>query len=353
MLKVPSRRLQNTSLPISFSNQPSNLPSSSSSQSGSPSGDSGGSGDEDVKPEWEPPRSTTATTPYGGGSPAAYPRAFGATPPVDPWNRPTPPMSVASLSPYSVPIQQSSFPPSHFQHHPGALAYQYPHSRLPPTYGHPSQFPSSQLPAFPSQSAIPSLNSSPQHAAGPSTWDGGRPSASNDPSGSDFLDLIAKSTSSMELELDWDLLNQGYNPRLGDGGTGFTPREGNSPRADADLDSTLDSLENGQDHPHPQSEMVAPSLHIEQSNSPAPTYSATLPSQFEDALTVQDSAAESLLRLASHTPRESPEPQQDPALADSEDKPRSSHPSHSPSNDPWPLSCKFTWSLRSCHFPLA
>ena len=301
------------------------------------------SGEDDDEEETQPEQWENRPGPSFVAQP--YPRGYGPpTPlPTDPWNRPFPAVNGGSMSPYSIPLrdsqlhQQSSFPPSNFQHHPSPLGYQHPRPHLVASYGSTIPFMTSQLPAFQqSQAALGSQsgNSSPRpQPPRPSSvppWDGGRPSSSTTDAttGNDFLDLIAKSASG-EMDLDWDLLNSGYNHRLGEGGTGFTPREGNSPRA-ADLDDLS--------HP-PDLSAAGPALHVEET-SPQTFYSAlnAAPSQVEDALTVQDSAAESLLRLASHTPRESPEPEYSPSFAgDSEDKPRSSHHSHSPS-DPWPLS---------------
>ena len=314
----------------------------SSSHSGSPSNDSGDEdGEDEPQPEWDNRPSPASFIPQ-----QPYARIFGPpTPlPTDPWNRPVP-TNGASISPYSIPLresqlhQQSSFPPSNFQHHPSPLGYQYPRPHLVSSYGNPTPFLTSQLPTFQAQAAHGSQsgNSSPRPPPRPTSvppWDGGRPSSSSTEAttGYDFLDLIAKS-SSVDLELDWDLLNAGYDHRHGEGGTGFTPLEGNSP-GPVDLDESLGDLV-------PPSDLAGPALHVEET-SPQTFYSAlnAAPDQVEDALTVQDSAAESLLRLASHTPRESPEPEysHSPSFAgDSEDKPRSSHHSHSPS-DPWPLS---------------
>ncbi|KAL8284215.1 hypothetical protein RQP46_004964 [Phenoliferia psychrophenolica] len=332
-----------SSLPVSFSN----APSMSSSQSGSPSNDSGDEeGEDEPQPEWDNNRPSPAS--FIPQPP--YPRGYGQpTPlPTDPWNRPIP-SNGPSISPYSIPLretqlhQQSSFPPSNFQHQPSPLGYPYPRPHLATPYGNPTPFLTSQLPAFQSQATVGSQsgNSSPRPPPRPTSvppWDGGRPTSSSTEmaTGYDFLDLVAKS-SSVDLELDWDLLNAGFDHRLGEGGTGFTPREGNSP-GPVDIEASLNELSQHQQAP-PDS--AGPELHVEET-SPQTFYSSlnAAPDQVEDALTVQDSAAESLLRLASHTPRESPEPEysHSPSFAgDSEDKPRSSHHSHSPS-DPWPLS---------------
>ncbi|KAK4706108.1 hypothetical protein P7C70_g91, partial [Phenoliferia sp. Uapishka_3] len=314
----------------------------SSSQSESPSNGTNDSGEEEPQGEWD-------NRPGPAFVAQAYARAYGSSTPLtsDPWNRPSPPVNGPVVSPYSIPLrdtqlhQQSSFPPSTFQHQPGPLGYPYPRPHLLASYGNLNPFMTSQLPQF-SQAALGSQsgNSSPRPPPRPTSvppWDGGRPSSSTNDSttGIDFLDLIAKSANNVEMELDWDILNNGFNQRLSEGGTGFTPREGNSPRPE---------VENGVNEQQANNppEISAPLLHIEETTSPQ-TYYSTLnaaPSQIEDALTVQDSAAESLLRLASHTPRESPEPEysHSPSYAgDGEDKPRSSHQSHSPL-DPWPLS---------------
>jgi hypothetical protein len=150
----------------------------------------------------------------------------------------------------------------------------------------------------------------------------------------DFLDLIANGSG--DNEIDWTLLNSGYTPRTNEaytpragdlgvgGGTGFTPREGNSPMA-VGLEPNL--LSNSR---HPQRSNVRQS-------HPADHLLPLLPLPFQDAsaLAIQDSA-ETLLKLASHTPHQSPEPESEPEPRD-EEKPRPSHLTHQ-SSDPWPLS---------------
>ncbi|KAM0755707.1 hypothetical protein T439DRAFT_376022 [Meredithblackwellia eburnea MCA 4105] len=388
-----------SSLSVSFSNQPSNLPSSSSSQTDSPSNATGESGEEDPghPPDWDsnqqqgappqPPPSAVAPQPptpgtvqaatYGVANSYTQPPrgSYGPGTPVpgDPWSRPMVPMNLPGISPYAVPMrdtqlnsnvsmhQHSAFPPSNFQHSPGPFAFGYGRNQAMPSssYGVSTPFPPASIPLLRAQSRVNSRTgsrvgsraqspaaggrTSPQHPLAlnmTSAWDVGRPSSSSDAQqgqGLDFLDLVARGGSSMETELDWHLLNTepGFSARLADGGTGFTPREGNSPGPN--LDSALD-----------EAHLLGPSLNIEASEDPVnpspgdffATLSA-LPAHLneDDGLNVQDSAAESLLRLASHTPRESPEPEaeNEPSDPEKDEKPRSSHTSHSPS-DPWPLS---------------
>lgn len=269
------------------------------------------------------------------------------------WNRPSPPVG---MSPYAVPIRQQqphlqhSLPPSSFHQPPPSNSPYLPRHLEPFGYPRQQQYPGpGGLPLYPSihqhthsSPSIPYAAHSPGpngSYVGPSPWDqpaSGRSTNDSPLGNADFLDLIA--SASVEQELDWDLLNSGYS-RQGfapQGGTGYTPREGNSPGT-MDLEasilgtSALQHLERTSLDSHPSLFVnpAEPSSHL----FPSSILNAT-PSQSSAALTVADSAAESLLQLASRTPHDSPEPE---PLPPSEAATRSSHPSHTPS-DPWPLS---------------
>lgn len=300
---------------------------------------------------------------FSGGTNALHEMAMGA----DSWNRPSPPVG---MSPYSVPIRQQqqqqqqqhqqqqqqhlqhALPPSSFHQPPPSHAPYLPRHLEPFGYQRQQQYPGpSVLPSYPgtnqhspsNPSILPYTAHSPaangSYVATSSPWDQpafGRSIIDSPLGTADFLELIA--SGSIEQEIDWDLLNSGY-AREGftpQGGTGYTPREGNSPGT-MDLETSLlgpnalHHLERNQLDSHP-SLLVDPA----QSSShlfPSSSLNA-IPSQSSTGLTVADSAAESLLQLASRTPHDSPEPE---PLPPSEPAVRSSHPSHTPS-DPWPLS---------------
>lgn len=186
----------------------------------------------------------------------------------------------------------------------------------------------------------------------------GRPSTGDPAIGNtEFLDLIA-SASSESNDLDWALLDANYPARdLGSirGGTGYTPREGNSPGTHELFEGVM-NVNEGQDHESPR-------IHLD-SNHVSPAHKAVLShmslhnsllGQSPSELRIQDSAAESLLQLAL-TPRDTPEPelrpvdshtlteikQEEPSIrSTSYLQPRSSHPSHI-AGDPWPLSYRPT-----------
>lgn len=247
------------------------------------------------------------------------------------------------------------------------------------------------LPTLPGQ---PHRTSSPAQPLIKSQWDTaafGRASTSAGGAGhgpGDFLDLIANNASSNESsDIDWALLQSGYTPRS----EGFTPNDGidgqdgsnvhahnflpmsglNSPAPNEIEASLLNSTNGGGGSTiqqqssslrqslaaddlatgssgdgetegvsdpmemFPASGTLTPLLqqqhqHQQQSNE-APVSSATsLAHESASSLSIQGSAAETLLQLASHTPRGSPEPEH-----------RTSHPIHNLA-DPWPLSYRPT-----------
>ncbi|KAI5481505.1 zinc finger, C2H2-type domain containing protein, transcription factor [Pseudohyphozyma bogoriensis] len=251
-------------------------------------------------------------------------------------------------------------PPPRQVYTPSSLSYHAPAAVASAPVAAPAPPPST---VFTSISAPPPpavFTSPPATVGGTSYTEFGRPASHLDGtlSSSDFLDLVTSASAGSEL--DWEILNSEFVPR--DGGTGFTPREGNSP-GQADLESSLllhERANANMDIP------TNPTLHLDTSH-----VSEMFP--VDDLSSVQDSAAVSLLQLASHTPRQSPEPGTPAAAASpvpkmeavevameeeakgqgdadaeaeaengtEEEKPRSSHTSHSPA-DPWPLSYRPT-----------
>ncbi|GAA5823289.1 hypothetical protein JCM11251_007552 [Rhodosporidiobolus azoricus] len=262
-----------------------------------------------------------------------------------------------------------------------------------------------------SLSALGSLPAAANAASSSSQWDnsayGRQIGGENETNGNDFFNLVtggggAGSGTAADDGIDWSILSSGFahhDPML-NLRTGFTPRDGMSP---APTGGTVDmglltaalsagappvsDLRNGgttssgavKDDDEAAVGSNAGSLAL-----PDPEDESAIDDEEDDDLPANppvpvrtnsivesDRAAVSLLQLASHTPRVSPEPGQPPsssaaagsALPSSASKPafprghfsvlnplteealRTSHPTHSPSAhsaDPWPLSYRPT-----------
>lgn len=284
------------------------------------------------------------------------------------------PMGIGSPSHYysRPPDQFVPGGPGTFRHHSP-----YPQQPLPPNlYNLPP------APSFANQPvSMPPLNV--PSPASNSPWDTsayGRTSTSTGDPGLgqvDFLDLIANnggSSSNDSSEIDWALLNSGYTPRsepgdlpesstttlpsMGHGNGGGYPVGAVGSPGTVEIEASLLSGTIQQQHsnlrhaleadlsppqPSPLTPFDPPSTSSSSGQPPQqpmqplsalPPLLAPIPSRLTaetaSSLAIQDSAAETLLQLASHTPRASPEPEH-----------RTSHPIHNFA-DPWPLSYRPT-----------
>ncbi|KAK4052462.1 hypothetical protein OIV83_002264 [Microbotryomycetes sp. JL201] len=312
------------------------------------------------------------------GDDATYvdPSAASIAPPAAPppqWPHAMPP-SMQPMSPYGAPhrpspLHQSSLPPASFQQPQSIGSPSYYHARPPDAFyrahspyqqmnvyaGQPPPAPAA--PAFTSGASLPSIHA-PVHSSPFDTAAYGRASTGTGDPGLgqvDFLDLIAGASSSNDgSDIDWTLLNSGYTPRS----ENFTPNRGHD---DATAEnaaftalSSLASPNTGEleasilGNIQQQSSSLRHSLHDNDENdssqpssganqldglaihAPVATAPVSQASDSASALAIQGSAAETLLQLASHTPRGSPEPEH-----------RTSHPVHNLA-DPWPLSYRPT-----------
>ncbi|KAM0790607.1 hypothetical protein ACM66B_004471 [Microbotryomycetes sp. NB124-2] len=281
------------------------------------------------------------------------------------------------MSPYGVPhrpspLHQSSLPPASFHQQPQTIGSpSYYHARPPdPFYRAHSPYqqmavyagqpppPPPAAPAFTSAASLPTIQAP---VVQPSPFDtaayGRASTGTGDPGLGqvDFLDLIAGASSSNDgSDIDWTLLNSGYTPRS----ENFTPNRGQDESVAENTAftalSSLASPNTGEleasilGNIQQQSSSLRQSLN-ENSNgdgklpasginqddglaihAPVATAPVSQASDSASALAIQGSAAETLLQLASHTPRGSPEPEH-----------RTSHPVHNLA-DPWPLSYRPT-----------
>ncbi|GAA6029093.1 hypothetical protein JCM8097_001590 [Rhodosporidiobolus ruineniae] len=345
--------------------------------------------------------------------------ALPTPPPGDGWGRQLGNAAAqASMSLYNMPLRgsphhQQSLPPNSFQHGgpPPPVNYysgrppESFHYRNPSPYHAPPNFASLSLPyhqpsplnPYAQSSSSLSLGSLPAAAAASSSaqWDtsaNGRQIGGADESNSlDFLGLVTGGGAD-DGGIDWSILSSGFsrehdpilNNVQGSLRTGFTPRDGMSPApgASGNVDLSLltsaltapaqpvSDLRNGNER---ASSFPLGSTHEDESaiddeeeedlpeNPPIPVRT--------NSIVESDRAAVSLLQLASHTPRVSPEPQAPGSStgangpSSSATKPsfprghfsllnpateealRTSHPTHSPSassSDPWPLSYRPT-----------
>ncbi|BGP26569.1 hypothetical protein JCM10295v2_005522 [Rhodotorula toruloides] len=329
----------------------------------------------------------------------AFGLALPTPPPPETWSRQagSAASALSGMSPYHMPLrgppQHPALPPTSFSFGPPPVNY---YSGRPPDafsyrqtpYHNAAAFPSLQLPHHGPSPLNPfastTLPPPPTPASQSSQWDNsayGRQIGDVGSSGAgqlDFLDLI--SAGAGDQEIDWSILNTGFasqdpviNANSGPMPTGFTPRDGMSPgTGDIEVGSLLPSslggnasqpmsdLRNGGGIPEEPSPASAAALVLaaaangddrnmsiksEKDTSPErPSYGFR-----NNSLVESDNAAVSLLQLATHTPRVSPEPGaslQKTVLNSAtrggvEDPLRTSHPSHTPS-DPWPLSYRPT-----------
>ncbi|GAA6004022.1 hypothetical protein JCM10207_006519 [Rhodosporidiobolus poonsookiae] len=342
------------------------------------------------------------------GSATSPENAFGlpalpTPPPADSWGRQLGSSgSQPGISLYNIPLRSSSphhtaLPPGNFVQGPPPPPVNYYSGRPPESFGYRNNttshynnpnFASLNLPhhqpsplnpyaAQSTSSALSNLGSLPAAAAASSSaqWDNsayGRQIGTTENHQLDFLNLIASGAA--DDDIDWSILSTGFSqpdPVL-NARTGFTPRDGMSPApgqsGGVDLNlltsaltapsQPISSLRNGIGGDTPLTQTVAlPGLDDETAiddeevdlpeNPPLPMRN--------NSIIESDRAAVSLLQLASHTPRVSPEPQAPTAkpsfprgqfslLNPPEEALRTSHPSHlsSPAADPWPLSYRPT-----------
>ncbi|BGO93657.1 hypothetical protein NBRC10512_002907 [Rhodotorula toruloides] len=328
----------------------------------------------------------------------AFGLALPTPPPPETWSRQagSAASALSGMSPYHMPLrgppQHPALPPTSFSFGPPPVNY---YSGRPPDafnyrpapYHNAAAFPSLQLPHHGPSPLNPfastTLPPPPAPASASSQWDNsayGRQIGDVGSSGAgqlDFLDLI--SAGAGDQEIDWSILNTGFasqdpviNANSGPVPTGFTPRDGMSPgTGDMEIGSLLppslggnasqpmSDLRNGgiPEEPSPASAAAlvlaaaangddrSMNIKSEKDTSPErPVYGFR-----NNSLVESDNAAVSLLQLATHTPRVSPEPGasfQKTVLNSAtrggvEDPLRTSHPSHTPS-DPWPLSYRPT-----------
>ncbi|BGP50450.1 hypothetical protein JCM10450v2_006369 [Rhodotorula kratochvilovae] len=361
--------------------------------------------------------------------------AFGLSlptpPPPETWAR-QPVAAMSGMSPYHVPLRASpghhlptnSFPfgvPPAVNYYSGRPA-EPSYYRAQGPYHNPAAFPSISLPhhgpsplnPFASASALP--HPPPVPASSSSQWDNsayGRQIGDNSSTSTNqlgFLDLF--SGSGNDPEIDWSVLGAGFNGgQDGSAATSAVPSAFTTSNSDLELNMlpglgsnaeqpmsnlrhggvpeepspasaaalVLAAAANGDDRLLPPPRAAAPKREDDDGRLPSPERPA-YPLR-NDSLVESDNAAVSLLQLASHTPRVSPEPGVPPvasgskagpaphasALAhpharlylpaaaaaaaaklqgaarpsDAEEAPRSSHPTHQP-GDPWPLSYRPT-----------
>ncbi|BGP57136.1 hypothetical protein JCM8202v2_004776 [Rhodotorula sphaerocarpa] len=343
---------------------------------------------------------SSATSPDNG-----FNMALPTPPPPDTWARSNQ-GGQSGMSPYHVPLRQGShplMPQGNFN--VGQSSTNYYSGRSPDPYAYranyqqPAPFPNLQLPHHGPSPLNPFASSSilpppPALAASTSSqWDSSTYARQIGDSGGtsggqvDFLDMIASGAG--DQEIDWSVLNTGFAPQDAllqaaasaalpeASGSGTAPDIGatlmpglgasnaNQPMSDlrgvpeepspaSAAALVLAAAANGEDRGFSPAGRTAPKAESEGPNSAdRPTFNFR-----NNSLVESDNAAVSLLQLASHTPRVSPEPgvpankpgqgsasrsgaggsgQQNPQ----EEALRSSHPSHQP-GDPWPLSYRPT-----------
>ncbi|GJN92389.1 hypothetical protein Rhopal_005419-T1 [Rhodotorula paludigena] len=356
--------------------------------------------------------------------------AFGLSlptpPPMDTWNRvPGSASAMGGMSPYHIPLRSPghhALPPTSFQFGPAPANYYSGGRPEPFNYRNTSPYhhPQPQQPAFPtlnlphhgpsplnpfaSANALP--QPPPQPAPTSAQWDNsafGRQIGENTNENSNqlgFLDLF--SSLGNDQEIDWTIIGAGFEnpssanalpaafnnttsgPALemgllapGLGGNAAQPmsdmRNGGIPEEPSPASAAalvLAAAANGEDRALPPPRAVQAKAEEDEDTYGSPER-PTFPFR-NNSLVESDNAAVSLLQLASHTPRVSPEPGQPPSSSSSklgthasalphpharvfapsslnpgsassagEETPRSSHPSHQP-GDPWPLSYRPT-----------
>ncbi|GAA5843159.1 hypothetical protein JCM9279_001879 [Rhodotorula babjevae] len=387
--------------------------------------------------------------------------AFGLSlptpPPPDTWNR-QPVAAMSGMSPYHVPLRASpghhGMPANSFpfgipagNYYSGRPADPSAYYRSPQPHYNQGAFPSLGLPhhgpsplnPFASSSAIPHAPAVPTSSS--SQWDNsaygrqiGDHSSSSTTNQLGFLDLFAGAGN--DPEIDWSVLGAGFNaqhdsststsaapsafttsnselemnlpPGLGGNAEqpmsnlrhGGVPEEPSPASAAALVLAAAANGDGGILPPPRAAALAAPKQEDDDERMPSPER-PTFAGLRNDSLVESDNAAVSLLQLASHTPRVSPEPGQPPTASgssthknngvggssgaphasaiahpharlhlpasvlaasklrataaaaaaagrpvvgssgDAEEEPRSSHTSHQPS-DPWPLSYRPT-----------
>ncbi|GAA5974920.1 hypothetical protein JCM11641_006763 [Rhodosporidiobolus odoratus] len=282
-----------------------------------------------------------------------------------------------------------ALPPSSFLQNPSPVNYysgrppESSYYRNPSPY-HTSTFASLNLPHHNPSPLNPygsnSTSALPGAPAGPSTshWDSGaygrQIAAESESSSSDFLGLVSDNGTSNDI--DWNILGSLSQDPLFNR-TGFTPRDGMSPApsggGNVDLNlltsaltapsQPVSDLRNGGSgdeagasssfEPEAEDEEAVDDEEDEEMPDRPP------PSHRTNSVVESDRAAVSLLQLASHTPRVSPEPQAGQRSSSrpsfprgqfsllnplTEEALRTSHPSAcaSPADSPWPLSYRPT-----------
>ncbi|KAK4056994.1 hypothetical protein OIO90_001894 [Microbotryomycetes sp. JL221] len=361
--------------------QGSNLASSrSDDESGDQMDDSGDDEtyvDHSVQVNAMPPLPAPPQWPHGIPQAAAQPMSPYAAP-----HRPSP-LHQSSLPPASFHQQSASLGSPSFYHARPPDPFYRSHSPYQQMAVYAGQPPPPPPPAFTSSGAnpLPTIQAPVQSSPFDTAAYGRASTGTGDPGLGqvDFLDLIAGASSSNDgSDIDWTLLNSGYTPRSeiltpqrghddASGGTAGDPNAAFSALTSALASPNTIELEASiLGNIQQQNSSLRQSLHDIQQDSESKTALAsgggdgidggaigaggsgtnqtdslpihapiaTVPmSQAQEAasaLAIQGSAAETLLQLASHTPRGSPEPEH-----------RTSHPVHNLA-DPWPLSYRPT-----------
>ncbi|GAA5867809.1 hypothetical protein JCM3774_005860 [Rhodotorula dairenensis] len=389
-------------------------PGKSSSRAGSVNGMDDGMGL--MTPSME--SDSSATSPDNG-----FNMALPTPPPPDTWARPSG-SGQSGMSPYHVPLRQGSHPlmgQGGGNFNMGQSPVNYYSGRSPDPYAYranyqqPAAFPNLQLPHHGPSPLNPFASSAilppppPLAASTSSQWDSSTyarqigDSSSTTGGQIDFLDLIASGAA--EQEIDWSVLNTGFAPQdallqaaasaalpHANGGSGGGPGGGSGSDIPVSLlpglgasnaNQPMSDLRGVPEEPSPASAAalvlaaaangedrsfspVARSRGAKGSDGEAPGSADRPTFQFRNhSLVESDNAAVSLLQLASHTPRVSPEPgvplgkavhgsapRAGPSSGGTgggssglpnppEEALRTSHPSHTPS-DPWPLSYRPT-----------
>ncbi|TKA52102.1 hypothetical protein B0A53_04762 [Rhodotorula sp. CCFEE 5036] len=405
----PCERCRKAGIECSFER-----PGKSSSRAGSVNGMDDGMGL--MTPSME--SDSSATSPDNGFS-----MALPTPPPPDTWARPSGSGGQSGMSPYHVPLRQGSHPlmggQGNFNMNQSPVNYYS--GRSPDPYAYranyqqpPAAFPNLQLPHHGPSPLNPFASSSilpppPALAASTSSqWDSSTYARQIGDSGSttggqiDFLDVIASGAA--DQEIDWSVLNTGFAPQdalLQAAASAALPQANGSNSGNgsdipvsllpgmgaSNANQPMSDLRGVPEEPSPASAaalvLAAAANGEDRSFSPAARSrttgagakgsdggeapgSADRPTfNFRNhSLVESDNAAVSLLQLASHTPRVSPEPGvplnkavhgSAPRAGPSsggrsgsaglpnppEEVLRTSHPSHTPS-DPWPLSYRPT-----------
>ncbi|GAA5873575.1 hypothetical protein JCM8547_005621 [Rhodosporidiobolus lusitaniae] len=356
------------------------------------------------------------TPPIDSDSSATSPEnAFGlpalpTPPPNDSWGRQlSNAVQQASMSLYNMPLRHSSphhahsLPPNSFiQNAPAPVNYYS--GRPPESYGSYARAPSpyrqpppafsalnslhhnpSPLNPYAQPSSLSSLGSLPAAAAASSSsqWDSsayGRPIGDTENNNVDFFGLVT-GNGAADDGIDWSILSGGFTTQdhLFNGSlrSGLTPRDGMSPApstsGNVDLGLLTSALtapaqpvsslrgSDGDDGPVASTSRPAFEPAEEDENAIDDEEEEDLPANVPipvrtNSIVESDRAALSLIQLASHTPRVSPEPQPPSAAKptfprghfsvlnpSTEEALRTSHPRDSPSaTDPWPLSYRPT-----------